>query len=177
MKSQIRLEFWFYALLGVKGLNTSITTSLTLLLVTQTGDHTVEPKERDNILMTPAESTVTDVPSSPNLQCKTSRIKMYTLNGNFCQVVFYISMQETTSFIIFVNLPGHPQFGTFFTWNKKLRHPLFLSKTQNYINVSQLNVHDQNFGITHHPNKFLTCQTKPHPHPPPPQKSAWNWAS
>ena len=46
----------------------------------------------------------------------------------------------------------------FFTQDTKVTHPLFLSKTQNYIIVlSQLNVHDQNFGITHHPNKFLKC--------------------
>ena len=72
-------------------LNTSITSSLTLLLVMHTGDHTVEPKERDNTLMTPAESTVTGVPSSPNLQSTTCRIKLYTLNGNFCQVLLSIS--------------------------------------------------------------------------------------
>ena len=40
--------------------------ALTLLLVIQTGDHAV-PKERDSNLTTPAESTLTGVPSSENL--------------------------------------------------------------------------------------------------------------
>jgi len=38
--------------------------------VTQTGDHAV-PKECDSNLMTPAESTLTGLPSSENLQIKT----------------------------------------------------------------------------------------------------------
>ena len=42
----------------------------TLLLVIQTGDHAV-PKECDSNLTTPAESTLTGVPSSENLHSKT----------------------------------------------------------------------------------------------------------
>lgn len=49
---------------------TTITETLTLLLVIQTGDHAV-PKERDSNLTTPAESTLTGVPSSENLHGKT----------------------------------------------------------------------------------------------------------
>ena len=40
---------------------------LTLLLVMQTGDHIEEPNDRDSILTTPAESTVTGVKFSVNL--------------------------------------------------------------------------------------------------------------
>ena len=47
--------------------------TLTLLLVIQTGDHAV-PKERDSSLTTPAESTVTGVPSSENLSNKIKKI-------------------------------------------------------------------------------------------------------
>ena len=51
-------------------LRTRTTETLTLLLVIQTGDHAV-PKERDSNLTTPAESTLTGVPSSENLHTKT----------------------------------------------------------------------------------------------------------
>lgn len=44
--------------------------TLTLLLVMQTGDHAV-PKECDSSLTIPAESTVTGVPCSENLQSQT----------------------------------------------------------------------------------------------------------
>ena len=58
--------------------------SLTLLLVMQTGDHIAVPKERDSILTIPAESTVTGVPSSENLNSETKKKpKMYTLTGKF----------------------------------------------------------------------------------------------
>ena len=50
---------------------------LTLLLVIQTGDHIAVPNERDNILTTPAESTVTGVKLSVNLQQRTSNISRY----------------------------------------------------------------------------------------------------
>ena len=51
-------------------LKTTATETLTLLLVIQTGDHAV-PKECDSNLTTPAESTLTGVPSSENLHSKT----------------------------------------------------------------------------------------------------------
>ena len=55
-------------------LRTTTTITLTLLFVIQTGDHAV-PKERDSNLTTPAESTLTGVPSSENLQSKTENKK------------------------------------------------------------------------------------------------------
>ena len=51
-------------------LKTTTARGLTLLLVIQTGDHAV-PKECDSNLTTPAESTLTGVPSSENLHSKT----------------------------------------------------------------------------------------------------------
>lgn len=65
--------------------------SLTLLFVIQTGDHMAVPKDRDSILTTPAESTVTGVPSSENLKHKTNSIKVYTYNGKICsqRCVYY----------------------------------------------------------------------------------------
>ena len=56
-------------------LRTTTTKTLTLLLVIQTGDHAV-PNECDSNLTTPAESTLTGVPSSENLQSKTEIIIM-----------------------------------------------------------------------------------------------------
>ena len=53
-------------------------TTLTLLLVIQIGDHEV-PKDRESNLTTPAESTVTGVPSSENLQSKTENQEIMTL--------------------------------------------------------------------------------------------------
>ena len=54
------------------------TETLTLLLVIQTGDHAV-PNECDSNLTTPAESTLTGVPSSENLHGKTENQEINTI--------------------------------------------------------------------------------------------------
>ena len=68
--------------------------TLTLLLVIQTGDHAV-PKERDSSLTTPAESTVTGVPSSENLSNKiTKNIKLLIKITAFYYMAGSVSRQD-----------------------------------------------------------------------------------
>lgn len=62
------------------------TVTLTLLLVIQTGDHAV-PKERDSNLTTPAESTLTGVPSSENLSRQNRKSRNQEIKNNTGKVI------------------------------------------------------------------------------------------